>query len=320
MRGTMLRLLATALAVALLLLPTFASAAESVTLVAVAGTGCDNDQFHVTVQRAGLDGGDPYVVHFVASASGHIYTNQAVSVTADGSSDYYIYTNFSAGPVQDQGVFPIANNVPVQIDVALERPSGKVLTSRRMIVDGCNTGVVQSNGALPNLSHRPETLQAIDVNGTGCDNDQFNLDVVGSNLDNGPYTMRSVAAVAGLVYMNTLQSWVSDDERLEYVYGSFSYGSVPNLGTFPMPNNQPVQIDLTLERPAGVVIYAWRVVVNNCVDGAVTFSGPAAVVGPVVSAVPVPATDRLALIVIAVLIALLGVCRRRNPIARAERN
>lgn len=312
MREAVLRLGSAAFAAAMLVLATPAlGQVESVAIVTVAGTGCDNDQFHVTVSRASLDGGDPYFVHFVASVGGLVYTNQAVSVTTDGSSDYYIYTNFTGGPVDNAGTFPMPAGQPIQIDVGLERPFGKIIATQRMTVDGCGTGSVFTNGPTPAPTPQREMLKMLGVEGVGCNNDVFNVSVRASNLDNGPYTMRAVATSGGLVYMNGHASFVSDATRLQYLYGTFSYGPVANGGTFPIPSGQPVQLDLTLERPAGTVLYARRVVFDGCDTGNVTFDAPLRLSSPPVAAVPTTHPAGLAL-----LGALLGLAfawqRRRR--------
>lgn len=310
MRGSMLRLVTTAIASAAIFWPVLARAqSETVTITAVAGTGCDNDQFHVTVARSNLDG-DPYALHFVASVGGLVYTNQGAPVSTDGSSDYYIYSNFSAGSVPNPGVYPMPSGQPIQIDVALERPAGKVLTSWRMVVDGCNTGAVQSNGLPPVPTPQQETLKVVGVDGLGCNNDVFNVTVQAAGLDNAPYTMRAVATVGALVYMNGHASFVADDSRLQYVYGTFSYGPVANEGTYPMPAGQPLQLDLTLERPAGTVLYRWRLVVDGCDTGNIILNS--AVKSGTASTAPVPGLDPAGIALLSALLGLAFAWRRRS--------
>ena len=69
MRDSIVRRISTTIAVVCFSWPALASAqSETVSITGVAGTGCQSDQFHVTVARTNLDG-NPYRVHFVASVS-----------------------------------------------------------------------------------------------------------------------------------------------------------------------------------------------------------------------------------------------------------
>jgi len=310
MRESMARRIWMAIALAFFSWPALALAqSEAVSVVAVAGTGCLNDQFHVTVARANLDG-NPYTLHFVASIGGLVYTNQAATFSVDGSSDFYIYSSFSAGSVPNEGTYPMPTGQPIQIDVALERPFGKVLTSWRTVVDGCDTGVIQSNGPPPVPTPQNEALSVLGINLLGCIDDVFNITVQATGLDNGPYTLRAVATVGGLVYTNSHFSLVADDTRFVYVYSSFSYGTVPNPGTFPMPAGQPLQFDLTLERPAGTLLYHRRFVVDGCDTGNVTLNAVVPLV--VLTAAPVPALHPAGLALLAGLLGALFAWRRRE--------
>jgi hypothetical protein len=134
-----------------LLLPAWvvpAAQAQSATfeVIAVNTTGCSSGQFSMFVERAGLDGGDAYIVRTVVTVGGLIYMNEQAAVSVNGLSGWNVFNNFTYGAVPNPGTYPIPSNQKMRVDFTLERPKGAILYAWRLIVDGCNTGNILYNG------------------------------------------------------------------------------------------------------------------------------------------------------------------------------
>lgn len=121
-----------------------------------------------------------------------------------------------------------------------------------------------------------ETFKVLNVTGTGCNSGNFAMLVDRANLDGGSYTLHTVARAGGKIYMNENATISILGQSGWNLFNNFSYGAVPNPGTWPIPENTQLRIDFTIERPVGTVLYAWRLVVHGCNTGTVLYNGPAA--------------------------------------------
>lgn len=118
-----------------------------------------------------------------------------------------------------------------------------------------------------------ESFEMVSVNTTGCASGNFGMTVLRSNLDGSPYTVRTVVRVDRKVYMNEAATISVTGESGWNLFNNFTYGTVPNPGTWPIPEDTLMRIDFTLERPVGTVLYSWRTVVNSCNEGSVIYNG-----------------------------------------------
>lgn len=62
------------------------AAGETFKVVSVNTPSCTSGGFGMTVERANLDGGDPYIVHTVVTVAGKIYMNEGATISVNGNS------------------------------------------------------------------------------------------------------------------------------------------------------------------------------------------------------------------------------------------
>jgi hypothetical protein len=127
--------------------------------------------------------------------------------------------------------------------------------------------------------HAAESFKVVSVNTTGCNSGNFGMTVARAELDGSPtpYIVRTVVTANGLVYMNEQASSSTNGLSGWNLFNNFSYGVVPNPGTWPIPTNRQLRIDFTLERPKGTILHSWRIVVDGCNTGNLLYNGaPAA--------------------------------------------
>lgn len=119
-----------------------------------------------------------------------------------------------------------------------------------------------------------ETFQVLSVNTTGCNSGEFGMTVERANLDGGTYTVHTVVTVENLIYMNEAATISINGQSGWNVFDNFSYGSVPNPGTYPIPAGHQMRLDFTLERPMGTPLYDWLLIVDGCDTGNIIYNGP----------------------------------------------
>jgi hypothetical protein len=119
----------------------------------------------------------------------------------------------------------------------------------------------------------PPTFEVISVNTVGCNSGNFGMTVERTNLDGSTYTVRTVVTVDELIYMNEAASISVNGPSGWNVFDNFTYGSVPNPGTYPIPSDLEMRLDFTLEQPMGTVLYAWTLVVDGCNTGNILYNG-----------------------------------------------
>lgn len=121
-----------------------------------------------------------------------------------------------------------------------------------------------------------ETFRVISVNTLGCNSGNFGMTVERANLDGGTYTVNTVVTVGSLIYMNEAASISINGLSGWNIFNNFTYGPVPNPGTYPIPAGQEMRLDFSLERPIGTVLYEWTLIVDGCDTGNILFNGPTA--------------------------------------------
>jgi len=112
------------------------------------------------------------------------------------------------------------------------------------------------------------------ISRVGCTDGDIDLPVKFST-GSVDYVAHTTVTVNGLVYMNE-GTGSSDGETSWGVFDIFSYGAVPNPGTWPIPAGQAVKIRIQLEKPKGTVLTSWTMVMQSCDRGAILYNGPTA--------------------------------------------
>ena len=118
-----------------------------------------------------------------------------------------------------------------------------------------------------------QTFKVLSVNTPGCTSGAFSLAVERAGLDGGAYTVHTVVTVGGQIYMNEAASISVNGPSGWNLFNNFTYGAVPNPGTWPIPQKTQVRIDFKLERPVGTVLHAWTTVVSSCNTGTIQYNG-----------------------------------------------
>jgi hypothetical protein len=117
-----------------------------------------------------------------------------------------------------------------------------------------------------------ESFKVLQVSSTGCTSGSFGMLVLRSNLDGGTYVAHTVVTAGDLVYMNEEATISINGESGWNLFNNFTYGPVPNPGTWPIPPDKRMRIDFTLERPKGTVLFSWRLIVDGCNTGRVLYN------------------------------------------------
>jgi hypothetical protein len=123
-----------------------------------------------------------------------------------------------------------------------------------------------------------QSLQVVSVNTTGCASGNFGMTIERAGLDGSAnaYTIHTVVTVGEFVYMNEGVGTTANGQIAWSLFDNINYGTVPNKGTWPIPQNNQMRIDFTLERPKGNILYAWTTVVKSCNAGGIQYNGTTA--------------------------------------------
>jgi hypothetical protein len=112
------------------------------------------------------------------------------------------------------------------------------------------------------------------VKAVGCAHGDWDLDITFSGLGgDAEYITRTVVTAGGLAYMNEL-GHASANLTTWGLFDDFSYGPVPNRGTWPIPAGRPMTVRFTLEQPKGTVLSSWTMVANSCDSPVLPYNGP----------------------------------------------
>lgn len=164
-----------------------------------------------------------------------------------------------------------------------------------------------------------ESFQVVSVNTPGCNSGEFSMTVLRSNLDGGTYTVHTVVTVNPFIYMNEAASISINGTSGWNIFNNFSYGPVPNPGTYPIPAGQVMRLDFDLERPIGTILYSWTLVVDGCDTGNILYNGPTAGVPGGTSLVAIPTLSPIGMVALAMalLAAFVWIRRRRGSLTRS---
>lgn len=144
---------------------------------------------------------------------------------------------------------------------------------------------------------------AISVDRLGCTDGAFSLNRMGSGYDGGQYAVRTKTTIGGVIYQNN--AFFSNLANGPSTSQVIVTGAV---GVWPMPQNQPMTIERSIERPAGTVLTTWRTIVDGCNTGNITFNAQ-------VYPASIPSLTSWALLGLMgalMLVGLVGVQRRRR--------
>ena len=140
--------------------------------------------------------------------------------------------------------------------------------------------LAMSGASGPAAAEGGPSFRISDLIGTGCQSDQVAFHTVASGMpENDGYAVRTRAVAGGLTYTDELADveGAGIDETFYWSLLDFNnYPGAPtaNRGTWPLPQDQPVVITLTLEKPMGVVLDSWTAVLSKCNGGVFTQIGP----------------------------------------------
>jgi hypothetical protein len=156
------------------------------------------------------------------------------------------------------------------------------VTRKRLAVGmvGLLVAMTASLVGLEPASAQGETFEVLSVDETGCASGEFAMTVERANLDGGSYTVHTIVTVDDLVYMNENATISVNGESGWNLFDNFTYGPVPNPGTWPIPMDQEMRIDFLLERPLGTILYEWTLIVDGCNTGAIIYNGPTGAIPP----------------------------------------
>jgi hypothetical protein len=119
-----------------------------------------------------------------------------------------------------------------------------------------------------------------DLIGTGCQPDQVAFHAITSGMaEHEGFAVRTRAVSGGLTYTDELADVEGGWTDETYYWSLLDINNYPgaptaNRGTWPIPQDQPVVITLTLEQPTGVVVHSWTSVLSKCNGGVFTQNGP----------------------------------------------
>jgi hypothetical protein len=103
------------------------------------------------VRLAGMDPAAPAVVHTIVRGGGLVYMDDSVTVQTNAPDTLWrLFESFNYGSVPNRGSWPIPDNLPVRVEMRMERPKGLVLDSWSLSVDSCNQAMVLYNGLTAN--------------------------------------------------------------------------------------------------------------------------------------------------------------------------
>lgn len=85
----------------------------------------------------------------------------------------------------------------------------------------------------------------------------------------------SVVRSAGLVYQNAAFETDRNGSVDIWLGGFFNYGPVAKRGTWPIPADQPLRLELSIEHPKGTTLSSWTLSLDSCNHGDILYNGPA---------------------------------------------
>jgi hypothetical protein len=117
-----------------------------------------------------------------------------------------------------------------------------------------------------------ESFRVVSVDTVGCNSGNFGMTVLRANLDGGSYIVRTRVQVGSQLFMNEQASISVNGNSGWNVFNNFTYGVVPDRGAYPIDDTAPMRLDFTLERPKGIVLSSWTLIVDSCATGNVLYN------------------------------------------------
>ena len=131
--------------------PPVHAAGPTAQVLSVAGPGCASGVFLMRARFDGIDPAAPVVVHTIVRGGGLVYMDDSVTLQTNVPDTLWrLFDSFNYGDVPNRGTWPISQNLPVRVEVRMERPKGTVLTSWSLSVDSCNQAKILYNGLTAN--------------------------------------------------------------------------------------------------------------------------------------------------------------------------
>ena len=151
----MLRKLAAVAATACTLIATTSppvhAAGPTAQVLSVTGPGCASGVLLMRVRFAGIDPAAPVIVHTIVRGGGLVYMDDSVPLQTNAPDTLWrLIESFNYGDVPNRGTWPISENLPVRVELRMERPKGTVLSSWSLSVDSCNQAKILYNGLTAN--------------------------------------------------------------------------------------------------------------------------------------------------------------------------
>ena len=151
----MLRKLAAVAATACTLIATTSppvhAAGPTAQVLSVTGPGCASGVLLMRVRFAGIDPAAPVIVHTIVRGGGLVYMDDSVPLQTNAPDTLWrLFESFNYGDVPNRGTWPISENLPVRVELRMERPKGTVLSSWSLSVDSCNQAKILYNGLTAN--------------------------------------------------------------------------------------------------------------------------------------------------------------------------
>lgn len=122
----------------------------------------------------------------------------------------------------------------------------------------------------------PDTTPRFDIttiDGTGCQPNNIKFSTVSENLGGSTHLIRTTVRADNLTFMDEGVDIADDRPWMWSTYPNFTYQVVLDQGTWPLPEDTPVYVQMNVEKPKGTVLSTQRVVFESCNSGTVAYRG-----------------------------------------------
>jgi hypothetical protein len=125
------------------------AAGESWSITDVNASGCKAGDWDLDVHWAGFVPLGTYLWHTRVVSDGKVYMNEGFldgRLTSSGDDTWSLYSDFTYGPVDNPGTYPITPGKPMKVVITLENPPGSVISSWTMVAASCDSTALLYNG------------------------------------------------------------------------------------------------------------------------------------------------------------------------------
>jgi hypothetical protein len=125
------------------------AAGESWRITDINASGCNDTDWDIDTHYDGLVPGAQYQWHTTVVSDGKVYMNESFTDDRTKSSDdeqWFLYSDFSGGPTENQASYPIAPGKPMKVVVTLGTSQGSPLSSWTMVAASCDSTRLIYNG------------------------------------------------------------------------------------------------------------------------------------------------------------------------------